>query len=211
MKGWLNVDDPLLSVSAGINQDPEVQKLTALLSAWKNAFGKQGATIPEAIRRAKDRDDVLFDVLDEIAGERGVINSRRMGRWIERHAKRIADRHYFASSGKRQNYNVWIVCEAEPGEFRENRECSNPQRVENGEQSFLYSTTPEISPNYQNSPAGNGADTQFVTCSSCANFEPNLTNPSFQGRCSGYPPDGDRLKFPHLKHDCSEFRKRAEA
>jgi hypothetical protein len=47
-----------------------------------------------------------------------------------------------------------------------------------------------------------------VTCAECANFEPNQANPSFQGRCSGYSPDGERLKFPHLKHDCPEFRER---
>lgn len=106
---WLDVVDPIRSVSNNFLQDPETQKLAALLTAWRNAFGTTGATVPEAIRTAKQIDDALFAALDEIAGERGVINSRRLGRWIEKHVRRIVSGLCFASSGKRMNYNNWTV------------------------------------------------------------------------------------------------------
>jgi hypothetical protein len=217
--GWLEVDDPLLSVSAGFEQDPEVQKLSALMLAWKSAFGKHGATVPEAIRKAEEKNNdtkqprhpELYDVLDEVAGERGKLNSRRLGAWIKRRVKRIVDGCYFTDSGTRQNYKVWVVHEASSREFREFRESANNPCIENLDSKKLYNGFPENSPNSQNSHDGNGADTDLVTCSPCANFQPNQNNPGFQGHCIGNPPDGERLKFPHLKHDCPEFRQRAEA
>ncbi len=207
-KGWLKVDDPLLSVSAGLDQDPEIKKLTALMCSWKNAFGKQGATIPEAIRSAKKMDDALFDVLDEIAGERGVINSRRLGRWIERHVKRIVDGCYFVSSGKRLNYNIWVVCDSEPKhEFHEFHEFPLTHTREN-QKSSLYKGAAKHSSNSPNSSnSSNGDDT--TTCASCVNFQENRSNPTFQGYCLGTLPDEDRSRFPDMEIDCPEFRKKA--
>ncbi|MGO9019175.1 MAG: phage/plasmid primase, P4 family [Syntrophobacteraceae bacterium] len=49
-----------------------------------------------------------------------------------------------------------------------------------------------------------------VTCSECANFQPNRSNPSFQGHCLGTPPDEDRSRFPNLEVDCPEFRERTK-
>ncbi len=51
----------------------------------------------------------------------------------------------------------------------------------------------------------------ILTCSECANFQPNPTNSSFQGHCLGTPPDGDRSRFPKLEIDCPDFRERAES
>ena len=203
-QGWLEVDDPLLSVNAGFEQDPEVQKLAAILLAWKDAFGKQGATVPEAIKLAERSKDTLFDVLDEIAGERGALNSRRLGRWIERHIKRIVDGCCFASAGKRQNYNVWVVRENDGSrEFGEFCEYASTQ-LEKMADCILYSRSPEHSQNSLNSHELDGT----ITCSLCACFQPNQASPSFQGHCTGTPEDGERLHFPHLRHDCCEFRER---
>jgi putative DNA primase/helicase len=47
-----------------------------------------------------------------------------------------------------------------------------------------------------------------ATCGLCANFEPNQTNPGFQGRCISTPPDENRSRFPNLEIDCPEFREK---
>ncbi|SPF42631.1 conserved hypothetical protein [Syntrophobacter sp. SbD1] len=198
-QGWLKVGDPLLSVAAGYKQDPEFQKLTALLMAWRDAFDKQGATVPEAIRTAEERDESsrqivhpeLFDILDEIAGERGKINSRRLGRWVERHVGRIVDGRWFAKGEKRQNYQIWIVQKVASREFGEFGEFALNPRVESSRKK-LYGTNETNSHNSHNSRDDNDA----ITCWPCANFQANRDNPSFQGRCTGSPHDGDRLQFP---------------
>jgi putative DNA primase/helicase len=59
--------------------------------------------------------------------------------------------------------------------------------------------------------SGSVCRSALVSCSKCANFRPNPTNPSFQGHCLGTPPDENRSRFPNLEVDCPEFREGAEA
>ncbi len=129
-QGWLDVADPVQSVVVAFDEDPDTQKLGALLTAWKRAFGARGATIPEALKRAKTgNDDDLFAAMNEIAGERDIVNPRRLGRWLEGRVKRIVGGNWLDREGKRQNYSVWTV-RAESGarEFGENSEFSHTQR-----------------------------------------------------------------------------------
>ena len=43
----------------------------------------------------------LATALNEIAGERGYVNTRRLGRWIERHQDRIVEGISFEKTGIR--------------------------------------------------------------------------------------------------------------
>jgi hypothetical protein len=67
--------------------------------------------------------------MNEIAGERDIVNPRRLGRWLEGRVKRIVGGNWLDREGKRQNYSVWTV-RAESGarEFGENSEFSHTQR-----------------------------------------------------------------------------------
>lgn len=55
---------------------------------------------------------------------------------------------------------------------------------------------------------GSNVSENHITCSSCANFQPNGSNPTFQGHCLGTPPDENKSRFPNLEIDCPEFRER---
>ncbi len=100
-----DVADPVLSIETNISEDPEVGKLRALLANWFEVFGDAPTTVAACISAAGLYDNknfdstggmtrcypALYDACDEIAGERGNINPRRLGRWIERYRDRIID------------------------------------------------------------------------------------------------------------------------
>lgn len=87
---WLGMSDPAERVFEQLAQDPDRETLGRLLHAWDQAFGDTPTMIRSA-SSAVDFNDGLMEVLREIAEERGLINNRRLGRWISRHAGRIVD------------------------------------------------------------------------------------------------------------------------
>jgi len=110
---FMEVDDPVKSIDASYDLDPETQKLGKLLCVWWEYFKDARLTVGEVIRAVeskKEKEAVdIYDVLDEIAGEHNKINSRRLGRWIERYRGRIAESRLFEQAGKRKRAIVWRV------------------------------------------------------------------------------------------------------
>ncbi|MFZ2633868.1 MAG: hypothetical protein WA081_19720 [Desulfosalsimonadaceae bacterium] len=101
-EGFLPVDDPVKSIDSAFEADPETAKIGSLAAAWFDVFGDAPATVAACISAANEYDGgtynsahrrhpALFDAIDEIAGDRGNINPRRLGRWIERQRDRIID------------------------------------------------------------------------------------------------------------------------
>jgi hypothetical protein len=88
--------DPLNVVERQFSEDPETQKLGALMDAWYKTFGDKPVPVAKAIKTASciTHSD-LHDALQEIGGLSGTINSRMVGRWMERnrckrhHKKRV--------------------------------------------------------------------------------------------------------------------------
>ncbi|WP_292532175.1 hypothetical protein [Methylocystis sp.] len=129
---WLDVDDPVASIDAGFEADPDMRKLDALLRAWEAEFGAARQPVKALRPYAMDRDTELFDALDEIGAiERGELNPRRIGRWIEARAGRVVEGRRFVQDGSRSNTLLWRVevldqseCQHENGEFGEFGEFS---------------------------------------------------------------------------------------
>jgi hypothetical protein len=120
--GLDEVADPALSIEASLDEDPETGKLRAILTAWFDAFCDTPRTVAAVIDAANRYGSLdfnapaqrnypaLYDALDEIAGERGQINARRLGRWIEGRKGRIIDGLSFELSDVRMNnVNTWRV------------------------------------------------------------------------------------------------------
>lgn len=116
------VADPLLSITETIAGDPETNKLSALLEAWHNAFGGTPTSVADAMKRACPKNDTrtypepdttsdtaLFDALNEIAGDLGRVNPRRLGRWIEKMAGKIANGKRFERAGSHGHGLKWSV------------------------------------------------------------------------------------------------------
>ena len=112
----LGVDDPVDAIEVTYDLDPETAKLGALMSAWFDVFGKTPVKISDLIRKATDTgpelnfNDVnpeLLDALLEIAGEGHNVNSRRLGRWVERNRDRMVDELKIVEAGKYNGLRMW--------------------------------------------------------------------------------------------------------
>ena len=94
--------DPKLALGRDGKDDPDAAKLAGLMAGIKDNIGLDNKfTVADLVSGAStlfddlalnksDRVD-LASILDEIAGERGKVNTRRLGRWVESRAGRIVD------------------------------------------------------------------------------------------------------------------------
>ena len=85
--------DPMQSIDKSFDLDVETGKLVALLTAWHEVLGDKRVVVSELVAAVEDpvqRADAadLLDALDDIAGERGRLNRRILGRWLERNVDR---------------------------------------------------------------------------------------------------------------------------
>jgi hypothetical protein len=112
---WLGLADPTASVFQAMAEDPDRETLGRLLAAWQSTFGKAPAMVRDAVKWASDfRDEhaELREVLHDIAEERGEINRRRLGRWIQRHEGRIVDGRRFVRASGNRSAEAWQVVES---------------------------------------------------------------------------------------------------
>ena len=97
---WLGEADPVQTMEAAREDDPELGELRQVIGAWRGQFEDKPCAVRTVIEQAfeQERDDAgdlkpvcatLRDALLLIAGERGGVNARRLGKWLLRHEGRI--------------------------------------------------------------------------------------------------------------------------
>ena len=104
--------DPAESIDRAASENPETAKLAALVNAWIAAFGNTPTSPAQAIAKASDgfgTHSVLFDALDEIAGQNGKLNVRILGRWLERHAGQLCTGLRLVLANKTNGLKRWTV------------------------------------------------------------------------------------------------------
>lgn len=106
--------DPLVTMEAARENDPDKARLSALLQAWQERFGSKGSTVQNAIKTVTDSpyapDNVeLKLMLEEIAGERGAINPRMLAAWIGKRQGRIVDGFHFVKIDTKREKPVWAA------------------------------------------------------------------------------------------------------
>jgi hypothetical protein len=108
---WLGLPDATTSVFEAMAEDPDRETLGRLLTGWQCAFGKTAAMVRDAVRVSAfgEQHADLHEVLRDIADERGVINRRRLGWWIRRHAGRIVDGRRFVRASGNRSAEAWQV------------------------------------------------------------------------------------------------------
>jgi hypothetical protein len=152
---WLGCADPCASRRRIEASDPVREGLRALLAAWHPQFGERRATIKAAIDAAAKAGD-LQTAMEAVAGEKGGINARRLGRFIAKHEGRIEGGLRFVRDGSDARALFWRA-EGELGEFheffpapsREEKSNRSGNRSGDGSQIDQWGTN---SPNSPNSP-----------------------------------------------------------
>jgi hypothetical protein len=87
---WLDAGDPVGTMDRLRKADPVLASLTAVLHAWRAAFGVSPTTARAAISAADDRLD-LHDALIAVAGRGGRIDARALGKWLSNCADRVVN------------------------------------------------------------------------------------------------------------------------
>lgn len=116
---WLGEADPTASMETVREEDPELAAIRELFAHWESCLGlDSGYTSAAVIQSACSSaptygsEDTGFqhpefrDVLLRQAGERGAVNTKRLGKWLSRISGRIVDGHRLvmkidASNGNR--------------------------------------------------------------------------------------------------------------
>jgi putative DNA primase/helicase len=98
---WLGCADPVATMEAAREDDPEIAVLAAVIDGL-SGFGANGPgnayTAAELIDEANRGNDVLRQALDAAVGMRGMIDAKRLGKWLAGRrgrivaGRRIADR-----------------------------------------------------------------------------------------------------------------------
>lgn len=119
-KEHLNLGDPTCCIEAAKEQEPERQKLTAFLSTVATCKGTKEWRVadlldlisryePDLLKPTADDLAVaaLRDALHEIASDRGKINPRILGRWIERQKDIRCGGYFLKRCGTRHRAVLW--------------------------------------------------------------------------------------------------------
>lgn len=120
----LPVEDPIQTVEAAYEEDPDKTKLRGLVTIWYERFEDQPVTVSELCSAAisipvqgtekfvgpgAPVDSALLDVLLEIAGERNEVNKHRLGKWLKRHVEEQANGLRIVAAGDKHGSKIWRV------------------------------------------------------------------------------------------------------
>ena len=103
--------DPAESITRSESENPDQAKLAAMLEAWHATFASTPTTVATVLTLSGQYspNPLLADAANEIAGQGGKINSRMLGRWIERHAEQRIGGLRFVKAGKAHGVMRWQV------------------------------------------------------------------------------------------------------
>ena len=120
---WLGCADPADSMEAAREDDPELAELREFIIAWRSSLPTgEGYTVKELVDEADKRTKTVIgeptvicppqsgrDCLQRLAGDRGGVNSRRLGQWLMNREGRIAGHYRVKRAGQVQG-GIWRWC-----------------------------------------------------------------------------------------------------
>jgi hypothetical protein len=104
---WLGCADPVESMEAIRKADPRRADLANVAAQWRAVIGDaERVTVAEVVKFAGTRAE-LREALFAVAGERGAVNNRRLGKWLAEVSGRIVDGFHFEQCGERKSVALW--------------------------------------------------------------------------------------------------------
>lgn len=118
---WLGCADPVSTMDELRTADPRLDDLRSVVAQWGAHVGCERLTVAEVIKLATERkppdsgDSQDFarpdfrEALMAVAGQGGVINGRRLGKWLTANQNRIVGGASFHNAGIRQGVAIWTL------------------------------------------------------------------------------------------------------
>jgi hypothetical protein len=120
---WLDQADPVETMEMARDQDPQLTALREVIAAWSEVLGiastKAGAdsrhTLQEVIDVANEVEDdklrwsTLNSALQVAAGNRGELDVKRLGRWLQQHKGRIVEGLCLQNIPNKKGSSKWYV------------------------------------------------------------------------------------------------------
>ncbi|WP_159013229.1 hypothetical protein [Acidisoma sp. S159] len=110
---WLGCADPADSMEQAREDDPELGELREVIVSWRESLRlNEGFTVKELADAAEERMKTQLgeptdyahpawrDCIVRLAGERGTINTKRLGKWLMNREGRIVDRYRIKRAGQ---------------------------------------------------------------------------------------------------------------
>jgi putative DNA primase/helicase len=110
---WLGEADPCDAFEQLRSRDPKLEALTVMLDEWEKAIGEEPMQLSRVIDRAIDtamgefRHPDLREALLTVAGDKGIINPVRLGKWMSVNAERIVGGRRFVKDSVRVGIARW--------------------------------------------------------------------------------------------------------
>jgi hypothetical protein len=121
---WLGHADPVDTIEASREMDPKLDALGAVMAQWHAAIAganvsvrdvieiatgqrREARGLPTAHPRPEYAEPDFREALLVVAGEGGVINGKRLGRWLGRHQGRIVQGFRFVRAGMSAGIIRW--------------------------------------------------------------------------------------------------------
>lgn len=117
---WLGMADPVATMEQARADDPETSSLRGLLVAWRNSLGDGYVTTGKVIERGMSNymgeksEPELYHALQEVAETKGILNAKRLGKFLSAKRGRIIDGLRFVDAmDDHLKQKVWAVQEVE--------------------------------------------------------------------------------------------------
>jgi len=114
---WVGEADPCSTMERARGDDPQLERLRAVIHHWKEAVGERqvsGAEIAESTTGFLDDNKAngLRDALLTVAGSGNLVDVRRLGNWLGRNKDRVVDGMKIVLAGIRNGTNYWQLLSA---------------------------------------------------------------------------------------------------
>ena len=110
---WTGSADPCDTIIRSRDLDPSRQEMTAVFTAWRKSFGKDGSTSADAIDRASTNTE-LHEALAEVCQRAGKLDSRSLGNWLRRHRDTRVGDMVLTDAGTTRHAARWCVRSTTP-------------------------------------------------------------------------------------------------
>lgn len=103
---WLGCADPVASMAAVRDSDPQRGALQAVLAQWDLCIGPERVSTAQVIAKASVVAE-FREALLEVAGAGGAINTRRLGNWLRTHRGKLVGTRHLDTAGVREGTAQW--------------------------------------------------------------------------------------------------------